>query len=283
MTAKGKVLIICSQNSARSQMAEGFLRQYGSRWFEVFSAGFEPAPIHPLAIQAMQEIGIDISGQRSKSVKEYLGLMSFGHVIAVCKKAEAQCPVIFPGTFNMLSWPFDDPAALEGTAAEKLQEFRRIRDEIKNVVLNWISEMCQQLEASRTKVLFLCSHNSARSQMAESLMNSMMGDLYSAFSAGLSPGKLNPYVVKAMAELDVDISANRTKGTEEFINQEFDFVVTVCDKAGDACPWFPGAKQNLHQGFPDPSQFSGSEEEIMNQVRQVRDQIKGWLVKTFPC
>jgi len=283
LITKEKVLIICSQNSARSQMAEGFLRKYGNRYIDVFSAGFEPAPVRPMAIQVMREIGIDISDHRSKSVKEYLGKISFGHVIAVCKKAEAQCPVIFPSALKVLSWPFDDPAAFSGTESEKLQEFRRIRNEIDNTVQAWIAEMQAKLEAERKRVLFLCTHNSARSQMAEGLINIMMGDCYEAHSAGLEPGKLNPYVVRAMAEVDIDISSNRTKGVDEFINQEFDFVVTVCDKAGEACPWFPGAKQTLHQGFPDPSTFTGTDEEIMERVRQVRDQIKDWIVETFPC
>jgi arsenate reductase (thioredoxin) len=135
----------------------------------------------------------------------------------------------------------------------------------------------------KKKVLFLCTHNSARSQMAEGLMNIMMGDLYAAQSAGLEPGTLNPYAVRAMAELDIDIASNRTKNVERFINQEFDFVVTVCDKAKEVCPYFPGAKKAFHQSFPDPSTFTGPEEEIMKQVRLVRDQIRSWLVETFPC
>ena len=231
----------------------------------------------------MQESGIDISGQRSKSVKEYLGKMSFGHVIAVCKKAEEQCPVIFPSALKILSWPFDDPSAFVGTEEEKLQEFRRIRDEIDKIAQKWIAEMRHGLKAERKRVLFLCTHNSARSQIAEGLMNTMMGDCYEPHSAGLEPGKLNPYVVRAMAEVDIDIASNRTKGVEEFIKQDFDFVVTVCDKASEACPWFPGAKTTLHQSFPDPSTFTGTDEEIMEQVRQVRDQIKIWLVQTFLC
>ena len=132
-------------------------------------------------------------------------------------------------------------------------------------------------------VLFLCTHNSARSQMAESLMNTMLGDLYEAHSAGIEPGWLNPYVVRAMAELDLEISGNRVKSVDEFSGQEFDYVVTVCDKAGEACPYFPGAKTLLHQAFEDPSQFTGTDEEIMDQVATVRDRIRRWLVQTFPC
>ena len=88
---KKKVLFLCTGNSCRSQMAEGFLKHYGSKWYQVYSAGFDPAPVNPLAVVAMAEVGVDISGQVSKSVREYLGKLSFGHVIAVCKKAEEQC------------------------------------------------------------------------------------------------------------------------------------------------------------------------------------------------
>ena len=88
---------------------------------------------------------------------------------------------------------------------------------------------------------------------------------------------------RAMAELDLAISGNRAKSVDEFSGQDFDYVVTVCDKAGEACPYFPGAKTRLHQSFADPSQFTGTDEEIMEQVRQVRDQIRRWLVQTFPC
>ena len=279
--SKENILILCSQNSARSQMAEGFLKHYGSKWYRVYSAGFDPAPVHPLAVAVMAEVGVDISGQASKSVREYLGKLSFGHVIAVCKKAEEQCPVIFPSALKILAWPFDDPAAYQGSEEECLQEFRRVRNEIELQVIHWLAQRCEQTDKKR--VLFLCTHNSARSQMAESLMNTMLGDLYEAHSAGIEPGWLNPYVVRAMAELDLEISGNRVKSVDEFSGQEFDYVVTVCDKAGEACPYFPGAKTLLHQAFEDPSQFTGTDEEIMDQVATVRDRIRRWLVQTFPC
>ena len=282
MAIKEKVLIICSQNSARSQMAEGFLKEYGGYLFDVFSAGFNPAPVHPMAIQVMQEAGIDISKQHAKSVKQFLGHVSFGSVIAVCKKAEEQCPIIYPSALKLFSWPFDDPSSYEGTEEEKLMEFRRIRDDIKATLLSWIAQRQVEFDAGRKRVLFLCTHNSARSQMAEGLMNTLLSSHYSAYSAGLEPGKLNPYVVRGMAEIGIDISSNRTKSVNEFVRQEFDYVVTVCDKAGEVCPWFPGAKQTLHQGFPDPSTFTGTDEEIMDRVRNVREHIKEWISATFP-
>ena len=132
----------------------------------------------------------------------------------------------------------------------------------------------------KQKVLFLCTHNSARSQMAEALINSLRGDKYEAASAGVSPTKVNPYVVKAMAEVGTDISKNRSKSIEEFRGQKFNYVVTVCDSAKEACPFFPGEKI-LHQAFKDPSGFTGSEEEIMKGVRKVRDEITEWIKNTF--
>lgn len=125
---KTKVLFLCTGNSARSQMAEGLLRHYAGDQYEVFSAGTNPAGLNPLAVQAMREIGIDISQQRSKNVTGFLG-MTIPYVITVCDRAKESCP-IFPGTFKFLHWSFDDPAEAQGTVEEKLVVFRRVRDEI---------------------------------------------------------------------------------------------------------------------------------------------------------
>jgi arsenate reductase len=129
-------------------------------------------------------------------------------------------------------------------------------------------------------VLFLCTHNSARSQMAEALLNTLHGDRYEAQSSGITPTKINPYVVKAMAEIGIDISKNRSKSIEEFRGENFNYVVTVCDSARESCPFFPG-EEVIHKAFEDPSQFKGSEENIMKGVRQVREEIREWLEKTF--
>lgn len=129
-------------------------------------------------------------------------------------------------------------------------------------------------------VLFLCTHNSARSQMAEALLNTLHGDRYKAQSAGITPTKINPYVVKAMAEIGINISKNRSKSIEEFRGENFNYVVTVCDSARESCPFFPGEKV-IHKAFKDPSQFKGSEEKIMNGVRQLREEIREWLENTF--
>ena len=143
---KAKLVIVCTQNSARSQMAEAFFKKYGEDVLEVYSAGLEPTVVNPCAAMVMQEMGIDISGQRSKSVKEFLGQMSFGYVIAVCKKAEERCPVIFPGARMLLSWPFEDPAATEGPEEEKLQKFRQVRDEIEEKVKAWVMDYRNSLQ-----------------------------------------------------------------------------------------------------------------------------------------
>lgn len=125
---KQKVLIICTGNSARSQMAEGLLRHEGGERFEVFSAGTKPSCVRPEAIAAMAEIGVDISGHRSKSVDEFIG-QSLDFAITVCGGAKETCPV-FPGNVRRLHWPFDDPASAQGSEEARMAVFRRVRDEI---------------------------------------------------------------------------------------------------------------------------------------------------------
>ena len=127
---KKRVLILCTDNSARSQMAEGLLRNDAGNQFEVESAGTKPGRVRPEAMAVMQEIGIDISGQRSKSVNEFAS-QNFDYVITVCDSAKESCP-IFPGHCNRVHRNFDDPAALEGTEEERLALFRRVRDEIRD-------------------------------------------------------------------------------------------------------------------------------------------------------
>ncbi|HAJ37535.1 MAG TPA: arsenate reductase ArsC [Chloroflexi bacterium] len=137
---------------------------------------------------------------------------------------------------------------------------------------------------SKTRVLFVCVHNSARSQMAEAFLNTLYGDRFEAMSAGLEPGVLNPYVVRAMQEIGIDISGAKTKSVFDLYKggQLYSYVVTVCDpEAAERCPIFPGVTTRLHWGFPDPSQAQGSDDEKMAQVRVVRDairhQIETWV------
>lgn len=132
----------------------------------------------------------------------------------------------------------------------------------------------------KKKVLFICTHNSARSQMAEGLLNTFFGDRYEAYSAGIEPTAVNPYVIKVMMEVGIDLSKNRAKNLKEFYGKHFNYVVTVCDHAKEVCPFFPG-EIILHQSFDDPSEFTGPEEKIVDRVRQVRDDIKEWIEKTF--
>ncbi len=125
---KPKVLFLCTGNSARSQMAEGYLRHAAGDRFEAVSAGIEPKGLNPLAIEAMREIGIDISRQSSKDVVTLLG-QHVPYVVTVCDNAKERCP-IFPGTWKFIHWRLDDPAAAQGAHAERLAVFRRVRDEI---------------------------------------------------------------------------------------------------------------------------------------------------------
>jgi arsenate reductase len=125
---KPKALFLCTGNSARSQMAEGYLRHVAGDRFEVLSAGIEPKGLNPLAVEAMEEIGIDISRQKSKDVGSFLG-QYIPYIITVCDHAREKCPV-FPRTYKFLHWSLDDPAQAEGTHDERLAVFRRVRDEL---------------------------------------------------------------------------------------------------------------------------------------------------------
>jgi arsenate reductase len=137
MTAPRRVLILCTGNSARRQMAEGLLRHDGGGRFEVSSAGTKPSHVRPEAIAAMREIGIDISGHRSKSVDEFRG-QAFDDVITVCDNARESCP-IFPSTTRRLHWSLEDPATVQGTEEQRLVEFRRVRDQLRALLRQWAS------------------------------------------------------------------------------------------------------------------------------------------------
>jgi len=129
MGEKQRVLILCTGNSARSQMAEGILRHDSGDRFEVESAGTQPSHVRPEAIQVLREIGIDISGHRSKSVDQFAG-QTFDHVLTVCDHAQESCP-IYPGHSNRMHHNFQDPAAVEGSEEQRLAAFRKVRDEIR--------------------------------------------------------------------------------------------------------------------------------------------------------
>jgi len=139
MSAKQRVLILCTGNSARSQMAEGLLRHDAGDRFEVRSAGTAPTRVRPEAVQVMKELGVDISGHRSKSVDEFAE-QEFDYVLTVCDQARETCPV-FPGhTKNRLHHSFEDPAIVEGSEEQRLRTFRRVRDEIRSYLRDFVEK-----------------------------------------------------------------------------------------------------------------------------------------------
>jgi len=133
----------------------------------------------------------------------------------------------------------------------------------------------------KKKILFICTHNAARSQMAEGYMNAKYGDRYEAVSGGTAVTRVHPVAIEVMQEIGIDISGHRAKLIDEFFGKGIRTVVTVCDSAQKACPFFPGAKEEIHQSFPDPSAFTGSVEEIRTGFRSVRDEIIRWIDTTF--
>jgi arsenate reductase len=146
-------------------------------------------------------------------------------------------------------------------------------------------------DQGKMKVLFLCFHNSARSQMAEGLLKALHGDHYEVYSAGIEATKVDPRAVKVMNEIGIDISDQHSKTMGEYRGILFDLTITVCDKAKEACPicglslkapaTTPAAKKAIHKTFKDPATAEGSEEEQLNVFRQVRDEIKSWITGAF--
>lgn len=136
-----RVLFLCTGNSARSQMAEAFLRQYGGEKFEAISAGFEPQGLNPFTKHVMEEKGINLEGHYAKDVRDYMGKKYFSYVITVCSRAEESCPTSFPRVGGILHWTFDDPAAVTGSDEEKLVKFREIRDQIEQRIKEWLEEI----------------------------------------------------------------------------------------------------------------------------------------------
>ena len=153
------------------------------------------------------------------------------------------------------------------------------------------SDSASRSGVGKKKVLFLCTHNSARSQMAEGLLRAMCGDRYEAYSAGIEPTRIDPRAVRAMSEIGIDISGQRSKSTQEYLDTVFDLAITVCDRARQACPICsteielpantPRTIAVIHRSFEDPAAAKGSKEEEMQAFRRVRDEIKDWISQTF--
>jgi arsenate reductase len=133
----------------------------------------------------------------------------------------------------------------------------------------------------RTRVLILCTANSARSQMAEGLLRDMAGDRLDVYSAGSKPSVVNPFAIRAMAARGIDISGHRSKHLQEYLSTPFDYVITVCDNAAETCPVFPGPARRIHWSFPDPAAVTGSDEAVLASFVQVRDDLEhtlaGWV------
>jgi arsenate reductase (thioredoxin) len=138
--SKQRVIFLCTGNSARSQMAEAFLRKYGGEYFEAHSAGLEPKGLNPLTVKVMDEVGIDISSQKSKGVNTYLGKTLFQYLITVCDDADKNCPTVWLGVNTRMHWSFEDPAKFEGTEEERLAKFREIRDLIEKKIKEWVAK-----------------------------------------------------------------------------------------------------------------------------------------------
>ena len=138
--SKQRVLFLCTGNSARSQMAEAFLRKYGNGEFEPHSAGLEPKGVNPLTVKVMDEVGIDISSHESKGIDRYLGKVHFQYLVTVCDDADQNCPTVWPGVNTRMHWSFEDPARFEGTQEEKLTKFREVRDLIETKIKAWVAE-----------------------------------------------------------------------------------------------------------------------------------------------
>lgn len=126
----------------------------------------------------------------------------------------------------------------------------------------------------KIKVLFLCTHNSARSQMAEGLLRHLAGDRFEAMSAGTEATRVRPLAIRVMEEIGIDTSSQASKTLDRYLNEPFDYVITVCDEANEACPFFPGASTRLHWSLTDPSQAEGSQQERLAVFRRVRDELR---------
>lgn len=148
-----------------------------------------------------------------------------------------------------------------------------------NLIWYYLYNMKQKI--SKKKVLFVCIYNSVRSQLAEGILRGLYDSHYEVYSAGIYDSGINPCAIKVMKEIGIDISRQYSKSLKKFEGLEFDFVVTLCDEAKQACPFFPGGKKYLHKSFRDPAQFKGSQDRVLNVFRLIRDEIKDWIKETF--
>lgn len=218
--------------------------------------------------------------------------MKYENAISICDK-DKEIDEIYVNTFrNIQNYIIKNTQSIKsGIELILIIKFlERMADHITNIAEDIVYMVKGEtikhrnvIKTDKIKVLFVCIHNSARSQMAEAYLNFLAGEKFLAESAGIEPGVLNQYVVKVMKEDGIDISGNQTKSVFDFYKQEkiFSYVITVCDKeAAEKCPVFPGQAIKLHWSFPDPSSFTGTEQEILQKVRKLRDEIKN-KIKEF--
>lgn len=310
-----RVLFLCTHNSARSQMAQGLLNWLAPEEYTAFSAGTHPSHQHPLAVKVMAELGINILPQGVHALNDYVG-QPFDLVVTVCDQAAEVCPV-FPGATRQLHWGFADPSVVRGSEEECLLAFRHTRDLIMVRLRQWLAEHgklpvaeaditssvpgdwlahASPADTARlatttqvtlpTRVLILCTGNSARSQMAEAWLRYLGGSAYAVNSAGTHPTTVNPLAIQVMAERHIDISQARSKSVTNFLDQPFDYVITVCDQAAEHCPLFPGKAVRLHWSFPDPAAVTGDIAERLQAFRNIRDglyfQFWQWITERLP-
>jgi arsenate reductase (thioredoxin) len=311
-----RVLFLCTHNSARSQMAQGLVNWLAPEEYTACSAGTHPSHQHPLAVKVMAELGITILPQGVHALSDYVG-QPFDLVVTVCDQAAEVCPV-FPGATRQLHWGFADPSVVRGSEDERLRAFRHTRDLIMVRLQQWLAEQGKlpaapapvtssvpgdplaysspadtaplthttQVVAPPVRVLILCTGNSARSQMAEAWLRYLGGSAYTVNSAGTHPTTVNPLAIQVMAERSIDISQAHSKSVTEFLDQPFDYVITVCDQAAEHCPLFPGKAVRLHWSFPDPAAVTGNVADRLQAFRNVRDglyfQFWQWITDQLP-
>lgn len=285
-----RVLFLCTHNSARSQMAEGLLRALGGNAVDVYSAGNQPSVVHPYAIRAMAEVGIDISQQRSKHLDELRG-QSFDLIITVCDRVREYCP-IFPGDPECIHWSIRDP--ITTAQADDYPLFvaaaREIRTRITYLLLTLHNgernaQRPSRLHATKPKVLFVCTNNAARSQMAEALLRKYAGHRYEIYSAGLEPTTIDPAVIQVMQEMGVDVAGQRAKPLFDYLGHvKFDYLFTVCARSERECPaaLLKSGGEQVAWYFEDPVALTEAGETRIAKFREVRDkighQLREWLV-----
>jgi arsenate reductase (thioredoxin) len=285
-------------------MAEALLKRLGGADFEVASAGSDPdVTVHPQAVRVMNGYHVDIAGQRPKRLDEMCG-EPWDYVIVTADEATgSQLP--FSGASQRLVWHVSDPAAPE--VRDPLAAFWRVANEIETRVRLFVNVARRQrapggqgttqieravrelldgapatsgapaanrADGAPRRVLFLCTHNSARSQMAEGWLRHVAGDRFDVRSAGTEATRVRPLAIRAMREFGVDISHQTSKTLERYVAESWDYVITVCDDANESCPAFPGGRERLHWSFPDPSKTTGSEDDQLAVYRIVRDAIR---------